>query len=198
MLGEIVAAGTQMLGGFIQNVASAKQAQANREWQEGMSATSHQREVADLRAAGLNPILSASHGGAATPGGAVAAQGNPMAGVVSSALEARRNRAEVDKIIQDEKTSEAAMWDFKAGANLKSVDYNVRLQDEKLRLQQLQTERERTREASATADMATSNAKGRKLEGQIDETRYGEVMRYIDRAIKSLTGGASAYGNVKP
>lgn len=198
MLGEILSAGTTLLGGLVQNTASAKQAQANREWQEGMSSSAHQREVADLRAAGLNPILSASRGGASTPGGAVAQMGNPTAGVVASALEARRNREEVQKIAQDTKTSEAAMWDFKAAANLKSTDYNVRLQDERLRLQQIKTEQERTREASATADIATSNAKGRALEGGIDETRYGEIMRYIDRAVKSLTGGASAYGNVRP
>lgn len=77
------------LGGENANQASARSADENRRFQQMMASTAHQREVNDLRAAGLNPILSAN-AGAATPSGATSQFSNVLEGALSSARERKQ------------------------------------------------------------------------------------------------------------
>lgn len=58
---------------------NAEQAQINRDWQKMMSDTAHQREVADMMAAGINPVLSVAGGN-----GATVTSGATASGVTSS------------------------------------------------------------------------------------------------------------------
>lgn len=97
--------GSSLLGGIFsatsakrQNRMAAQQAQIQRDFQERMSSTAHQRGVKDLRAAGLNPILSALGSGSSSPSGAQAPVVGELEGAATSARALAREIAEIQNI----------------------------------------------------------------------------------------------------
>lgn len=93
--GSIVSAGASALGGFMANSAAKSESKLNRKFQERMSSTSYQRAVADLRAAGLNPMLAYSQGGASSPSGSQAQQHDILTPAVSSAGSAHERSIQI-------------------------------------------------------------------------------------------------------
>jgi len=104
------AAGTVLSTAF-----NAFMADKQTDFQRDMANTAHQREVKDLRAAGLNPILSAKHGGASVPAGASAqaAQDRTPETMLQSRLQAGQ-LALLDAQTRDA-NSAAALKDVQAG-----------------------------------------------------------------------------------
>lgn len=57
---------------FLARDSNSMEAEKQRVWSTNMANTAYQRAMADMRAAGLNPILAYQQGGAQTPSGATA------------------------------------------------------------------------------------------------------------------------------
>lgn len=74
------------------NAMQIAEALKNREFQYEMSSSAHQREIRDLRAAGLNPILSAGGSGASTPAGNMPDLESPGRGLTANTNSANQVR----------------------------------------------------------------------------------------------------------
>lgn len=107
----IAAAAAPVVAGIAGNLFTSAfnvhESRQNRRFQRDMSNTAHQREVADLRAAGLNPLLSTRGDGASTPSGGTAQVSDTASGSLERAMSAAVERAKANAEINDINSSAA-------------------------------------------------------------------------------------------
>ena len=175
-------------GGRDTNSANAAMSREQMAFQERMRNTQYQAAVKDMKAAGINPMVAYSQGGAASPGGAAIAMQNPNQAFgdaagrgVQSAIAAEKLETELDlaKSVTDKNVADADLArelktsqiynqvNTQANTNLAEANRQNALKTGKILQENLTT--------------AKGQAARAVLETEIDNTEYGKWMRYLDR-----------------
>lgn len=196
--GAVIGGGIGLAGGLLSNASSARQAQRQMDFQERMSSTAHQREVADLRAAGLNPLLSVNKG-AAAPGGAMGQVSNVGEAATSSALQAAQveEREQQARLTSgQEKNLNQANRLMVAQANQANEAASMHSQSSNLISQQKRTEEQETFRRAYERERARLQL----VREAVDSGFYGSAFGKFAREAE-LTGQAAgevtgAIGNV--
>lgn len=124
-VGALVSGASNLIGQERANRTNIRLAREQMAFQERMSNTSWQRSVADMKLAGINPMLAYQQGGASSPGGQTARVEDVIGPAVSSALGFVRLKKELELMEAQKAKTRYEGLESMARAGLINMQHNI-------------------------------------------------------------------------
>lgn len=112
---------------------NSAEAQKNREWQEMMSSTSIQRQVADMKAAGINPVLAAKYMGASSGSGSSASISGQSGSMAASGTTSGQLLSLIGNLIQQNTSITSALIGKDATLGAAKITQDTQLSVEEMK-----------------------------------------------------------------